>query len=450
MDFQPNYILVVEDEPELREIYEVSLSASYSMEVIMAESGNRALEIIELKGKPKIIISDYRMADGDGLFLHNAVKAKNFKIPFVLCSADDPLHIFEQFPDIYGHVEKPSILGPLMKLLDSILGISECRPFFAPIRISLLLRLGEVNFDLFMRLSEGNFVKVFLKGDTFINTDAERFLSKDLQYLYVRNEELKEFLNVLEFNLKAFQESKTFSPEEFTVISLESIDSVESLITHFGMTPEVLEAAKIAASLAMKAVAQEKSIYELLKKRLENPSSYYATHVGSLTLLTCAFSNFLGWSSEATQMKLAMASILHDITVDPKYYFDIEEWNRKALDPMDKSAETLKYRSHPLEAATLVQAASNIPSDIDRIILQHHEAKNGLGFPRKLNSSHLNPMSCLFIITEDLFHLIDEHPDPKIALQRFFEIRQEKYDGLGFKKIFEALKLNFERHSSLQ
>jgi DNA-binding NtrC family response regulator len=65
-----NYILVVDDEEDIRDIYELVLRRAFPLDIVLANSGKRALQIIQEKGVPQVVVSDLKMPDGDGFFLY--------------------------------------------------------------------------------------------------------------------------------------------------------------------------------------------------------------------------------------------------------------------------------------------------------------------------------------------------------------------------------------------
>lgn len=68
-----NYILLVDDETEICE----KLAASFELEdfkVVTASSGNEAVEVLRKNPEINFIVSDVKMANGDGVFLLNYIK----------------------------------------------------------------------------------------------------------------------------------------------------------------------------------------------------------------------------------------------------------------------------------------------------------------------------------------------------------------------------------------
>jgi response regulator RpfG family c-di-GMP phosphodiesterase len=439
-----NYILVVDDEVDIRDIYEMILHRSFPLDVVSVESGNKAIEMIKKRGKPEIIISDFRMPDGDGFYLYQMLKELKWDIPFVICSTDATNVLKKKFPDIYGYIEKPMIIGPAVEIVDSLIARYENPPQYVPIRISLLLRWGTANFDLYMKLSDSKFIKVLNAEEAFISSDADRFYSKKVDHLQIKTSDADLYLKTFEKNISMVLHSKAAS-SEIVVLSLETIESVERIAAVLGWSSDVIKAAKHSVNLAVKAVAQEPGILKLLQQKLNNPLSHYSNHVGLLALLTCGFCQHLKWESDSTQMKLGLASLMHDMTVDEDIYKDPYFWSKAASDPSDKTPKTVKYRNHPIDAANLFASMKNVPPDVDQVILQHHEMKEGNGFPRGLNSGRISPMASVFIIVEDLINFIGDSSEIEEQIHHFIKERSSIYDSGNFKKIFEVFKANTEK-----
>lgn len=434
------YILVVDDEPDVREIIEMGLTAAYPLDIALAESGNHALEIIKERGNPEIIISDYRMPNGDGLYLYQTLKSQKLNIPFVICSANPLEDMKKLFPDILGHVAKPKVLKEILGYVDSVVARHSSNPSFVAIRISLLLRLGIIEFDLFMRLSESKYIKIINSGDSFLDSDAVRFTRKKLSHLYISSGDAEIYLKSFEQNLSLIQDTEDLSENDQVSLSFDTLETVERLASVLGWTPDIIDVAKKSVKLAIKCIATEPLLLKLLKQKLSKHTSKYSDHVTMLSMLSCLFSHQLGWTSDSTQMKLAMAALIHDVTIDEEIYDDIEMWNLKAQNPNEKSEEVIKYRNHPIEAAKLVLGMKNLPPDVDQIIIQHHELKDGSGFPRGLSYSRISPLTTLFIITQDFVNFFNDNRAVEDSIRGFISSREEIYNTGNFKKVFLAIR----------
>ncbi|HXH75783.1 MAG TPA: hypothetical protein VNJ08_12490 [Bacteriovoracaceae bacterium] len=128
----------------------------------------------------------------------------------------------------------------------------------------------------------------------------------------------------------------------------------DKLVPHEPVTltlesPEVVESAKKSIALAVKTISSDPDILGILKHKFR-PGSNYVRHISLLSMVSCCLCQQLGWTSESSQLKLAIAALMHDLALDDEVYLNVDHWNAcaknsKALDP-----DSLKYRSHPVEA----------------------------------------------------------------------------------------------------
>ena len=76
--------------------------------------------------------------------------------------------------------------------------------------------------------------------------------------------------------------------------------------------------------------------------------------------------------------------------------------------------------------------------DTKRIILEHHEMPNGDGYPKKLHASQIAPLSCLFILSQQLtFCLIRNDFDPE-RLKDFIKNNEIIFKQGNFNKFYSA------------
>jgi response regulator RpfG family c-di-GMP phosphodiesterase len=440
------YILVVDDEIEICDLIELTIHSFFQQPVELAHSGQQALELIQRKGRPEIIISDYHMPDGDGQFLLTELIKKKINCPFFICSSESMDLLKHVFPNINGYIPKPFSADEFVQTIKSMLDKKGPQDDFVPIRISHLLRTGEVQHDLYMKLGKENYVKVMHQGESFLKSDAERFKEKEISYLYIQEKDALLFLKSFEMNFWTLMASKGKTTEQKQWVILEGMDIIDKLGRSLGWRPELVATAKKCIDLALSCISTNPDILAILNKRQQNFDSFYSQHSGPLAMVCAVFCQQLGWVSESSQMKLAMAALMHDMTLPSEYFEHAEEWNIRARLKADTSSATVKYRNHPIEAAQLIQTIKNLPPDIDQIILQHHETPDSKGFPRGLSSGRISPMSAVFIISEDLVCFIKNHEDLDKKIMDFVESREKIYTEGNFKRVFQALKANLITH----
>jgi response regulator RpfG family c-di-GMP phosphodiesterase len=219
-----------------------------------------------------------------------------------------------------------------------------------------------------------------------------------------------------------------------------SVEAVQFLFHAFGWTPEVEDLVKRGTSLAIKALRSSPSILEMIKRHRENCGAYVSAHSNILIYLCCGISCTLEWHSDFTSAKLCMAALLHDLTLDVEEIENAEQLNKMALEKVSSPAVEI-YKTHPAKSAALLSGIKNLPPDIDKIILQHHERPDGKGFPSNLNHSRFTPLGALFVIAEDLVVELGKRPDQEIpaVIQEFITSRSEYYGQGYFKKVLSSL-----------
>ena len=82
-------ILIVDDSEEIREIIELFIDSEFEYNIFHAESGNQAMQMLTKK-EYFLVISDYKMPDGNGGVLYSFLREFFKKVFFVLSCGDDP------------------------------------------------------------------------------------------------------------------------------------------------------------------------------------------------------------------------------------------------------------------------------------------------------------------------------------------------------------------------
>ena len=113
---QGRRILVVDDEPEIRNIVKAALS---NFEVVEAGNGKEALELVQAQ-PPDLIISDIKMPEMDGITLLNVVRGQHPNLPVLALSGYvDSEEILAYTFD--GFIAKPLQMEEVRKIVDETL-----------------------------------------------------------------------------------------------------------------------------------------------------------------------------------------------------------------------------------------------------------------------------------------------------------------------------------------
>lgn len=384
---------------------------------------------------------------GDGAKVFSRVQKCGRPVPFILCSSEAPSSIAElRGQAIAAYVSKPFNLRSLLEALAKIpqLGAKDAptapKSSYCRVRISTLLRSGLLYGDLYLRLGEDRYVKVMKSGDAFDQGDAGRFQLKDLEFLYVRREDVEQFVSSYLKNLAPVTRAKEIPLEVEFQVATGTTEMIRELFQAFGWDGTVEKIVKENVALALKSMRHQEGLSGILSKLEKDPASYFASHSTTLAYVTCAIAQSLDWTSDFTFHKLTLASFLHDASLADGLLNKKEELEDKIKTDRfyRDDPDAAKYRTHPIDMAETVRKWAAVPPDVDSIILQHHETPHGEGFPYRVDSTRIQPLSALFIIAEDL---VDQWYATGAAfnVHDFLESRAERYHGGHFKKVFQAL-----------
>ncbi len=113
-------VLVVEDERNLRELYQLELEAQ-GYEVVNAKDGFEAIDLVE-KDPPDLVVMDIRMPQMDGLEAMGKILDKHRNIPVIIHTA------YQGYKDNFlswnadAYVIKSSDMSELKEKIAAVLG----------------------------------------------------------------------------------------------------------------------------------------------------------------------------------------------------------------------------------------------------------------------------------------------------------------------------------------
>ena len=147
MNASPPKVLVIDDEPPIRKLLRMGLSA-HGYEILEAPNGRISLELLEQR-KPDLVILDLGLPDMQGLELLRTIRARNEGVPIVVLSSRGDEASKVQALDLGAddYVTKPfgmdELLARMRAALRHQLQTHGERPIF---------RVGDLSVDLVRRI----------------------------------------------------------------------------------------------------------------------------------------------------------------------------------------------------------------------------------------------------------------------------------------------------------
>jgi HD-GYP domain-containing protein (c-di-GMP phosphodiesterase class II) len=437
-------ILLIFKDDALRLVAETSLKAYYRDQVTVHSlfSVQDAVEYLETNASTfDLIVLEQRTPS---LTMAKVLFPLGKGAKFILCD-DAPIDIASLQQDyIIDQISIKSLDVDLEKMIKKFEVTGQIHSAggvddqYVSVRAEIVASYCPLNYDVYVKLGDGKFVKLFHKEDPIERADFDRYQKEKGVFLfYFKKQDYKEVLDHQTKRVDAIANTIPLPAEE--VLIKEAVKShavVKDIISQLGFTPEAQALAKSCVAMTAKLISNKPQFSKILTDLRKKDGNYVGSHSISVGTVACAIAYKMEWHSAATYFKLSLAAFMHDITIDDKLarVHLVKEMTRDHF-----SADELnKIKLHPVHSADYVRKMSEIPSDVDQIVFQHHERPDGTGFPRNLSGKFISPLSGVFIVAHEIVEFMTKREGETIDV--FLTENEELYKGGTFRKIWLALK----------
>lgn len=306
---------------------------------------------------------------------------------------------------------------------------------FSSIKIDEFYSSQAVLFDIYIKLSANKYLKILHAGDTFSKERIDKYKNeKKIDCLYFHNSDRRKFIQYNNHLANKFIENNAV-PVYNKVNQLKNVTEkyIEEAFT-VGIKPQVIEQGKEVCESVYKLIEGENDLYQVLRSFQNfDPTAY--SHAFLVTLYSTAIIKQFEWQSKTTIETTAMACMFHDIgkMLLPKEFLELR--------PKDMTPEQFElYKKHPELGLQMVESNRAINNSIKQIILQHHEAFDGTGFPFEKKGNKILTLANIVCLADDFVHImIDNKLQPTEALRKILA------DKTGVKRYNSMLVEKFIR-----
>lgn len=437
-------VLIADDEIMLQEIYMMILETEFDCEFVRTANGNQAILALKSEGPFDLILSDYKMPESNGgkIYLYNK---EHDNIPFILFSGGF-LDDFAEFSDFYQtnkhnrFLGKPfdetALIGEVKKIAGAVHDRSHEATRFIKVNLRHYLLYTTSAAEVYIKLAEEKFTKII---DANKENAPEKelllhYLDKGIETVYV---DRRYFTSLMRDAFHHIQEQIFASRKKTESIDLggmpfkvcfEGLNEIGIPDFNIKYTNETIE----------------ETIREILsdpetKERFRSYCSMQGFAIGhSLLIMYIAASicHESGLNLQSSMKKICTAAFFHDFSL----------FETDASDDQLSLAEAYNQDSllnHPLLSAGFLPAKMELFEDTTKIILEHHEKPHGNGYPKKLNAFSISPLSCLFILSQEItFNLIRNDFDVERLRDFLFNIKEDYSTG-NFAKFYKSSETIF-------
>lgn len=285
---------------------------------------------------------------------------------------------------------------------------------FSSIKIEEFYSSQAVLFDIFIKLKEDKYLKILHAGDTFSKERVDKYkIEKKIDSLYFHNNDRRKYIQYNNFLAKKLIDNKAV-PVFNKVNQLKNVTEkfIEEAFT-VGVKPQVVEQGREVCESVYQLIEAQPDLYSVLRSFQNfDPNSF--SHSFLVTLYSTAIIKQFEWQSKTTIETTAMACLFHDIG---KILLPPEFVNLRPKDMTPEQFET--YKKHPELGLQIVEASRGINNSVKQIIIQHHEAYDGSGFPFERKGNKILTLANIVCLVDDFVHImIDDNLKPTEALRK--------------------------------
>lgn len=274
---------------------------------------------------------------------------------------------------------------------------------FTAIPIADFYASKNVLFDVYIRLGTGRYLKILHLGDTFSKERLDTYKEKKgVTHLYIATRDRQKFIQWNNFVLERTIESKAVSADtKMRMLRNVSDKYMEELFTE-GVKPQLLEQGKTICNNTFKLIEKEKSLYKALRAYQDlDPTAF--SHFHLISIFCSMVVKQFEWQSQSTIETLSMAAMLHDVGKMslPKEIIQMKQSQMN-------EAQLEYFKKHPQASVEMLESTRLFSGPIKQVILQHHEAADGSGFPFGLKDSNLSALSKILFFVNEFVDIITE------------------------------------------
>jgi hypothetical protein len=443
--------LVVSSSPYMRGILKFVLETLLHTEVTELESEEKALSFLKnLESNPSMIVYDYT---ANAYLLEDFVGylKEHSKLVRIVVLVDE---VREEGKELLKDCQQlilmteSSLPGALVEEAKLLFKGSPYlnEEIYCRIDINFLGILDGINKNLFIRIGQDKFIKVFNEDDNTNILDIQKYKSKGINYFYLQRETAMWVINQIQSQIDIFLKANNFrfilrgasdSPEKRFEQKILRIDD------EVHVDKEFKESIDQAVAKIRSIVEKEAKVEHFLKVLKEKQDNYalFTQKMNLTSLIACVLAKQLDWISKTTMDKLVYAAVLSDITLAVRPNLlriqNLQEFEEMKGELTEEDQKI--FLSHPKDSANLVKRYfTSAPPDTDVLTYQHHELPDGSGFPQGLRADKISPLSALFIVATDFafYFLKDDEP----TMDDFLLKCHSRYDFVNFRKVVKALE----------
>lgn len=451
-------ILIVDDEEMLQELYEIILEGNFEVTLKKANNGKAAVQLLSQEDFD-LIVSDFNMPQMNGgeLFIYNKT---NKNIPMIICSGGEredysELKDFNTANVLNSFISKPfddtDLINAVKKITKSEIPASPKPQFpFAPvieeevseyikIKLKYFLKYNSKNIEVYLDLHEDKLTKVTNPNVSFdLNKETlMKYMLKNVEYIYIQRETYIQFATENANLLKEHLQNKVHPTEIVKIAGLQFQISISGL-NNIGITDFQIQMITDIIGETVNEISADDKCLKFLKKICAD-EGFLIGHSIMIMIIASVLCKESQLDFTSSMKRICLAAFFHDLGLEE------QELSAKELKIYEIEDEKIlqKIIKHPEQSAKMLPNLKEVLDDTKRIILEHHEMPNGDGYPKKLNAGQISPLSCLFILSQQITFCLMRNDFDNQRLKDFIRNNEIIFKQGNFTKFYNIASKKF-------
>lgn len=276
---------------------------------------------------------------------------------------------------------------------------------YIPIKLTILKNNYQAPCDISIQLSEEKYVCVIKANDFYDEDDIIKISKKGIQDIFIKEKD-KNIFN-LHFDKKLHMELSSSGDENDRALR-SAYQRVLNFAQKIELSVENIELIQGIQNQSIQLIKKgNKDIFELLIKNIKD-GNYISDHSMMTSLIACSVAKKIRWSSNSNLNKFILASLFHDLSIKDERMAKVNYISEAIADGFSND-ELVIIQDHPHSSVEIFAKTKINNSDVEKMILLHHELPDGSGFPGTHDAFTLPPNICLFILAHEFVNTMIEN-----------------------------------------
>jgi HD-GYP domain-containing protein (c-di-GMP phosphodiesterase class II) len=445
-------ILIIEPEERVRDLFSVHLTSELGAEVFATSDATDGIGMLDLFEDVAAVVTKNQIGNEQTAkevirYIETRSRSKNVIPIFIVGDFELP----PEKENIYllpETIRAKQLAETVSKICSASLDESngdesnENKSEYAPVPISLFCYFHQTPADIFIKIKKSEtteFLIRFKKDSTFEESQIRSYQEKGAKFLYVKTAQSKEFLSFVNTRFIELMEN-----EHGSLSSKEDIQTfVLNQVSDLGLSEESVTLAIKTVDNFQQKLDSAKGLGDLLKNIYKSDYNYRYRNSLTISVLAYQLIKALDWGEKRHEQYIATAAFFHDMELNEDEQMSIlsqEELNAN----LNQAENSPLIEKHAKLAAENLEKFDDIPSEVIKIVRQHHGHLAGVGFETSPPKG-MSPLSYIFILCEEFSCRLLTAERKELSISSLLnEIRKKYRHCQEIREYSEILKQAFQ------